>query len=121
MTADVTKLIIAGVIAYALGNINPSIIISRVFYGIDIRKEGSGNPGTTNTLRVMGKKEALIVLLVDILKGAIWIEEKAQVSLLLLQVSTPSIISKQPSNGWFWRRWRSLPVICRASCDNCTD
>ncbi len=69
MTADVTKLIIAGVIAYALGNINPSIIISRVFYGIDIRKEGSGNAGTTNTIRVIGLTAGLICLAIDILKG----------------------------------------------------
>ena len=69
MTADVTKLIIAGVIAYALGNINPSIIISRVFYGIDIRKEGSGNAGTTNTIRVIGLTAGLICLAIDILKA----------------------------------------------------
>ncbi len=71
MTADVTKLIIAGVIAYALGNINPSIIISRLFYGIDIRKEGSGNAGTTNTIRVIGLTAGLICLAIDILKGFI--------------------------------------------------
>lgn len=71
MTADVTKLIIAGVIAYALGNINPSIIISRLFYGIDIRKEGSGNAGTTNTIRVLGLTPGLICLAIDILKGFI--------------------------------------------------
>ena len=64
-----TKLIIIGVIAYALGNINPSIIISRVFYGIDIRKEGSGNAGTTNTIRVIGLTAGLICLAIDILKG----------------------------------------------------
>ena len=58
------------IIAYALGCISPATILAKK-RGIDIRKEGSGNPGTTNTLRVMGKKEALIVLLVDILKGAI--------------------------------------------------
>ncbi len=69
MTVDMTKLIIIGVIAYALGNINPSIIISRVFYGIDIRKEGSGNAGTTNTIRVIGLTAGLICLAIDILKG----------------------------------------------------
>ena len=69
MTMDITKLIIIGVIAYALGNINPSIIISRLFYGIDIRKEGSGNAGTTNTIRVIGLTAGLICLAIDILKG----------------------------------------------------
>ena len=69
MTVDVTKLIFAGVIAYALGNINPSIIISKLFYGIDIRKEGSGNAGTTNTIRVIGLTAGLICLGIDVLKG----------------------------------------------------
>lgn len=69
MTVDITKLVIIGVIAYALGNINPSIIISRLFYGIDIRKEGSGNAGTTNTIRVIGLTAGLTCLAIDILKG----------------------------------------------------
>jgi hypothetical protein len=43
------------VISYFLGNISPAIIIGRAM-GIEIRKEGSGNAGTTNALRVLGKK-----------------------------------------------------------------
>lgn len=54
--------------AYFLGNISPSTILARA-RGIDIKKEGSGNAGTTNALRVMGKKAAIITLAVDILKG----------------------------------------------------
>lgn len=69
MTPEITQLIIIGAIAYALGNINPSIIISKLFYGIDIRKEGSGNAGTTNTIRVIGLTPGLICLAIDILKG----------------------------------------------------
>lgn len=63
-------LITAGlaVLSYFLGNISPSIIQGKRA-GIDIKKEGSGNAGTTNTLRVLGKKAALITLTVDILKG----------------------------------------------------
>ena len=58
------------IIAYLLGSINPSIIQGRL-KGIDIKKEGSGNAGTTNTLRVMGKKAAVISLVCDILKGVV--------------------------------------------------
>ena len=58
------------IIAYLLGSISPSIIAGRM-KGIEIRKEGSGNAGTTNTLRVLGKKAAAAVLLVDIAKGAL--------------------------------------------------
>ncbi|MBQ6401112.1 MAG: glycerol-3-phosphate 1-O-acyltransferase PlsY [Firmicutes bacterium] len=56
--------------AYFLGNISPSTILARA-RGIDIKKEGSGNAGTTNALRVMGKKAAIITLVVDILKGVV--------------------------------------------------
>ena len=56
------------IIAYLLGNISPSILMARA-RGIDIKKEGSGNAGTTNALRVMGKKAGAITLMIDILKG----------------------------------------------------
>ncbi len=56
------------VISYFLGNISPAILIGRSM-GIDIRKEGSGNAGTTNVLRVLGKKAAAATLAIDILKG----------------------------------------------------
>ena len=61
-------MIIAVVIAYLIGNISPSILISKA-KGIDIRNEGSGNAGTTNALRVMGKKAGAVTLIVDVLKG----------------------------------------------------
>lgn len=58
------------VIAYLLGSISPSIIQGRLA-GVDIKKEGSGNAGTTNTLRVLGKKAALITLIIDICKAVL--------------------------------------------------
>jgi glycerol-3-phosphate acyltransferase PlsY len=58
------------VVAYFLGNISPSTILAKSM-GIDIKKEGSGNAGTTNTLRVLGPKAALITLIVDIGKGTL--------------------------------------------------
>lgn len=54
--------------AYFIGNISPATLISKKA-GIDIRKEGSKNPGTTNMLRVVGKKGAALTLLLDIIKG----------------------------------------------------
>lgn len=64
------KLALAAVFGYLLGSLNSSLITGR-FYGIDIRKHGSGNAGTTNTLRTLGKKAALFVLLGDIAKGVL--------------------------------------------------
>lgn len=56
------------VIGYFLGDISPAILIGRL-KGVDIRSKGSGNAGTTNVLRVLGKKAAAATLMIDILKG----------------------------------------------------
>ena len=61
--------IIMAIIAYAIGSINFSVIISRKYAGFDVREKGSGNAGTTNMLRSVGKKAAAITLICDILKG----------------------------------------------------
>jgi glycerol-3-phosphate acyltransferase PlsY len=61
---------ILGVVAYFIGNISPSTIMAKR-QGLDIKKEGSGNAGTTNALRVMGKKAGAITCIVDILKGVV--------------------------------------------------
>ena len=56
-------------LAYLVGSIPTALIISKAFFGIDIREYGSGNMGATNTFRVLGKKYGTIVMMVDILKG----------------------------------------------------
>ncbi|MDR1271432.1 MAG: glycerol-3-phosphate 1-O-acyltransferase PlsY [Clostridiales Family XIII bacterium] len=64
-------LLIVGVIAaYFLGNINPAIIIGRI-YGVDVRSSGSGNPGSTNVVRTIGSRAGAITFTVDIMKGYI--------------------------------------------------
>jgi len=55
--------------AYMIGSIPTALIISRKFFGIDIREYGSGNMGATNTFRVLGSKYGTIVMVCDILKG----------------------------------------------------
>lgn len=59
------------IIPYLLGSINPAIIFSRLFFHDDIREHGSGNAGTTNTLRTYGKKMAALILFLDFLKAVI--------------------------------------------------
>ncbi len=59
---------VAMIVSYFLGDISPAIILGRI-HGIDIKKEGSGNAGTTNVLRTLGKKAAVITLVIDIFKG----------------------------------------------------
>ena len=68
---DVMKLLLTLVIGYLLGSISTGVILSRVFGHKDIRSQGSGNSGTTNMLRVMGKKFALLTFAGDLLKGII--------------------------------------------------
>ncbi len=55
---------------YLLGNISPSIIVGRMM-GVEIREKGSGNAGSTNALRVLGKKAGAITLVIDVLKGTL--------------------------------------------------
>ncbi|MFH0827041.1 MAG: glycerol-3-phosphate 1-O-acyltransferase PlsY [Candidatus Omnitrophota bacterium] len=57
-------------ISYLIGSIPTAYIFGRVFKGMDIRQLGSGNVGATNVLRTFGKKAALFVLTLDMLKGA---------------------------------------------------
>ena len=63
--------IIVAIIAYLIGSVNFSILISKKMAGFDVREKGSGNAGTTNMLRSVGKKAAAITLICDILKGVI--------------------------------------------------
>lgn len=63
--------ILMGIIAYLIGSINFSILISKKYAGFDVRQKGSGNAGTTNMLRTVGKGAAAITLILDILKGIV--------------------------------------------------
>ena len=63
--------IVMAVIAYLIGSISFSVIISKKMAGFDVREKGSGNAGSTNMLRSVGKKAAGITLLCDVLKGVV--------------------------------------------------
>lgn len=72
IVAAVATLIVGlSVSAFLIGSIPFGYIIGRVFYGTDIRRQGSGNIGAMNALRTMGKTGAIAVLLLDALKGFI--------------------------------------------------
>ncbi|MCP9750315.1 glycerol-3-phosphate 1-O-acyltransferase PlsY [Ferruginibacter sp. HRS2-29] len=63
------KELILVICAYLIGSIPTALLVSRKFFGIDIRDYGSGNMGATNTFRVLGSKYGTIVMIIDILKG----------------------------------------------------
>jgi acyl phosphate:glycerol-3-phosphate acyltransferase len=67
---DILKILAALASGYLLGSINTAVIVGKIC-GKDIRSHGSKSAGLTNTLRVLGKSAAVLVLAGDILKGII--------------------------------------------------
>ena len=70
MDSNTLKIIAMCVIGYLLGSIPSGVWIGKLMYGKDVRDYGSGNMGTTNTFRVLGKKAGIIVLVMDMFKGS---------------------------------------------------
>ncbi len=62
-------LVLGIVLAYLAGSIPSSVWIGKIFYGKDLRNEGSGNAGATNTIRVLGLKAGIPVMIFDVFKG----------------------------------------------------
>ncbi len=63
--------IVVAILAYFIGSISFSVILGRKMGGIDVREKGSKNAGSTNVLRTVGKKAAILTLICDILKGVV--------------------------------------------------
>jgi len=76
---EIFSYIIIAVVAYLLGNISTSYIVAKRIAGVDIRTQGSGNAGSTNVLRTLGKRAGAMTFLGDVLKGvmAVLISESA--------------------------------------------
>ncbi len=62
-------LVAGGVLAYLMGSFSSAVWIGKWFYNTDVRAHGSGNAGATNTIRVLGTKAGVIVMLLDIVKA----------------------------------------------------
>ena len=84
--------IIVIVIAYLLGSISFSVIISKKMAGFDVREKGSGNAGSTNVLRSVGKKAAIITLICDVLKGVVAILVAYIIGLIFNDVDKPVLV-----------------------------
>mgnify|MGYP004454361859 CR=1 FL=1 len=84
--------IIVAIIAYLLGSISFSVIISKKVAGFDVRQKGSGNAGTTNVLRSVGKKAAIITLICDVLKGVVAILVAYLVGLIVKDLNNSLLI-----------------------------
>ena len=64
-------LFLISLLGYLIGSVPFAYIIGKVFYGIDVRRHGSGNPGGSNTGRVLGKKAGVAVMTLDLLKATL--------------------------------------------------
>jgi glycerol-3-phosphate acyltransferase PlsY len=62
-------LIVGCVVAYLMGSFSSAVWIGKWFYNTDVRTQGSGNAGSTNTFRVLGTKAAIVVMIIDIVKS----------------------------------------------------
>jgi acyl phosphate:glycerol-3-phosphate acyltransferase len=89
--------VIAVVLAYLLGSIPSAVWIGKTFHNIDVREHGSGNAGTTNTIRVLGWFTGIPVLLIDIAKG--WLAAMLPVFLHLTDPGTALMTNLQLMTG----------------------
>jgi glycerol-3-phosphate acyltransferase PlsY len=72
---DLIRILACGIIGYGIGSISSGYLVGRLYRNVDLRKVGSGSTGATNTFRTLGLGAALLVAILDILKGAasVWI------------------------------------------------
>ena len=84
--------IIMAIIAYLIGSINFSVIISKKMAGFYVREKGSGNAGSTNVLRTVGKKAALLTLVCDILKGVVSVLVSLLVGLIAGEAANKAVL-----------------------------
>jgi glycerol-3-phosphate acyltransferase PlsY len=75
-------------LAYLLGSVVGSLVIGRLRGGVDIRKLGSGNPGSTNALRTQGLAFGIWVIVIDVVKGIV---AAALIPLIPIPVAAPSV------------------------------
>ena len=74
--------IVITILAYLLGSISFSVIISKKMAGFDVREKGSGNAGSTNVLRTVGKKAAMVGNMPGVTKNLNWIKINNDIDLL---------------------------------------
>lgn len=74
MTTTIILSIVSALLAYVTGSIPTSVWVGKWFFNTDVREHGSGNAGATNTMRVLGVKVGIPVLLFDLFKG--WLAVK---------------------------------------------
>ena len=93
LTYDIVSTLL--IIAYLLGSIPSAVWIGKRYYGIDIREHGSKNAGTTNMLRVLGRRAAIPVFALDFLKGFVAVT-------IIDLVKYDDVFANAPNENWFY-------------------
>ncbi len=83
--------------AYMIGSIPTAVWVGKIFHGIDVREHGSGNAGATNTIRVLGLKTGIPVLLIDAFKG--WLAVMIGTGTSFFEVGSEAYVNFQMSLG----------------------
>lgn len=94
IVAEAVAFVILLVLAYLCGSIPWGVVIGKLFYDTDVREHGSGNVGTANVVRVLGKKAGVAVLILDMLKGYV-----------------PAVIAAHFFNPWYAIFIAAAPVV----------
>ena len=95
-------------LAYLIGAVPSGYLIGRMFYGVDLKKTGSGNIGATNAYRTLGAKAGLAVFFCDFMKGVIAVHlgmpEPTTVLLCALlrlsEMTGPFFLNLRVAKGW---------------------
>lgn len=95
--------------AYLLGSIPAAVWIGKTIHGIDVREHGSGNAGTTNTIRVLGWKTGIPVLIIDVSKG--WVATMLPHLLHLADKGTPLLTNLMILTGLIAVTGHIFPVF----------
>ncbi|MCS7150962.1 MAG: glycerol-3-phosphate 1-O-acyltransferase PlsY [Endomicrobia bacterium] len=111
------KILFIILFSYILGSIPTAFILTKLFRGTDIRKIGSGNPGTTNVIRTAGITLGIITFVVDFLKGAIpvWIAKYYLTDNLIPVIMFTAILGHIGSIFLFFRGGKGVATFFGAT------
>ncbi len=98
--------VISAAIGYVIGSVNFAVILSKMLYGEDIRKNGSGNPGATNMIRIHGKKVGAAVFFCDFSKGLLAVIA-AKILVVIFNAPQETMLAA----GFFAQLGHVLPVF----------
>lgn len=99
MKSDALLLLVG---SYLLGSIPFGLIIGKLWGSVDVRQHGSGNIGTSNVMRTVGRKAAVIVLLLDVVKGflPVWLAHTLGYSPTIVALAAVLSVAGHIWSGW---------------------